>query len=296
MRRHAILIVNRAAGQGRRRHVVPQIVERLAAGGYRAEPRPTAGPGDATRLAREAAETGAAAVFALGGDGTLRETAVGLLGTRVPLGPIPGGTANVLTRALGLPRDPPAAADVVGRAEPRPLDVGLCGETPFLMMASAGLDAAVVHALHPLGARLLGRLGVALRGLGAWWSYGYPMLEVEARGTLHRASFAVLANIPLYGGPFRIAPASRPDDRRLDLLLFHGTGRAATLGFVRDVARGRHLARPDVEVLPIDASSPVTLAGPPEARFQIDGDPDAARPPVSLRLAVERLAVLAPAF
>ncbi len=296
--RDALLIVNRAAGSGPRLRLVDGVRTRLAAGGYRVVAVPTAGPGDATRLAREAARGGVAAVFALGGDGTLRETAAGLLGTGVPLGPLPGGTTNVLTLALGLPRRPLDAADALARATPRPFDVGRCDGEPFLMMVSAGLDAAVIASLHAPGAgwskRWLGRPGIVARGLGSWWRYGYPEIELEHRGTRHRARFAALSNIPLYGGPFRMAPDARPDDRRLDLVLFHGAGRAAALGFARDLLRGAHLGRPDVETVPVAEGEQVTVVGPPEACVQVDGDPCTGRPPVTLELATERLALLAP--
>jgi len=296
--RDALLIVNRAAGSGPRFRLVEGVRERLAAGGYRVVAVPTAGPGDATRLARGAAQDGAAAVFALGGDGTLREAAAGLLGTGVPLGPLPGGTTNVLTLALGLPRRPLAAAEALARASARPFDVGRCDGAPFLMMVSAGLDAAVVASLHAPGAawskRWLGRPGIVARGLGSWWGYGYPEIELEHRGEVHRARFVALSNIPLYGGPFRMAPGARSDDRRLDLLLFRGAGRAATLGFARDLLRGTHLGRADVETLAVEEGEEVTLTGPPGACVQVDGDPCAGRPPVTLALAAERLAVLAP--
>jgi len=296
--RDALLIVNRAAGSGPRLRLVEGVRTRLAAGGYRVVAVPTAGPGDATRLAREAAAEGVSAVFALGGDGTLREAAAGLLGTDVPLGPLPGGTTNVLTLALGLPRRPLAAADALARATPRPLDVGLCAGQPFLMMVSAGLDAAVIASLHAPGAarakRWLGRPGIVARGIGSWWRYGYPALEVEHRGGRLRARFAALSNIPLYGGPFRMAPDARPDDRRLDLLLFRGAGRAATLGFARDLLRGVHVRRPDVETLPVEEGDRVTLLGPADACVQVDGDPWPAGPPVTLELAAPRLHVLTP--
>lgn len=292
--KQSVLIVNRAAGRGPGSRLAAAVTERLEAGGYAVEARLTGAPGDATRLAREAVEAGAEAVFALGGDGTLRETAAGLLGTEVPLGPLPGGTANVLTLALGLPRDPVAAAAALAHATPRPLDVGLAGDRPFLMMASAGLDAALVADLHPLGKRWFGRVGIAASGLAAWWSYGYPPIEVLVDGDRHRASFAAIANIALYGGPFRLVPDARPDDRRLDLLLFSGIGRAATLGFARDLLRGVHLARPDVTVLPVGPSATITVAGPPGVRLQVDGDPFPEPPPVAIRLAAETLRVLAP--
>lgn len=293
--KQSVLIVNRAAGSGPGARLVGAIVERLAAGGYEAEPILTRAPGDATRLAREAAAAGTDAVFALGGDGTLRETAAGLLGTGVPLGPLPGGTANVLTLALGLPRNPVAAASVLARSAPRPIDVGLAGGRPFLMMASAGLDAALVADLHPIGKRWLGRVGIAGQGLAAWWSYPYPPIEVLVGGERRRASFVAVSNIALYGGPFRMVPEALPDDRRLDLLLFTGAGRAATFGFARDLLRGAHLRRPDVEVLPVGPAETVTISGAAEqVRVQVDGDPFPEPPPVTIALAAETLPVLAP--
>lgn len=288
----SLLIVNRSAGLRAGRDLVDALVERLREGGYRPDVATTGAPGDATAFAREAAEAGARAAFALGGDGTLREAATGLLGTATALGPLPGGTANVLTLALGLPRDPLSAAAVVAAARPRPVDVGLAAERPFLMMASAGLDSRVVSDLHPIGR--WGRLGIAARGLGTWWSYDYPQLEVEVDGAVHRATFASVSNIPYYGGPFRLVPEARMDDGRLDLLLFHGRGRLATLGFAADVLHATQLERRDVEILPVTHGQTVVLRGAEGLCVQVDGDPCAALPPVTVELAPERLRVLAP--
>lgn len=310
--RHAVLIVNRAAGGRRPDELVQRLDALLTRSGFRIDAAFTAGPGDATTLARRAAEAGADAVFALGGDGTLRETAQGLLGTGVPLGPLPGGTANVLGLALGLPREPLACAESICRLEPRAVDVGVvrslapsgAGAEPrervFLMMASAGLDARVLARLSPERKRLFGRAHIAARGLAEWWSYDYPGLVVEVDGERHPASFVAVSNIAHYGGPFRMAPAARLDDHTLHLLLFRGTGRMATLDFVWSVARGRHTARADVIARPVER---VVLHGAPSAEAggagrldaQLDGDVCPEPPPLEIRLATEPLPVLAPA-
>ena len=105
--RRAALIYNPTAGRQRHAQVLEAILAALRDGGFDVEPVPTGAAGEATELARRlAAEGGAEAVFAFGGDGTVREVAAGLLGSAVALGIMPGGTANVLALALGLPRDP----------------------------------------------------------------------------------------------------------------------------------------------------------------------------------------------
>lgn len=289
--RRALLIYNPAAGKGRPARSVPRLLAALSRSGFQTEPAATRGPGDAARLAREAVEAGLDAVFAFGGDGTVRETAVGLMGSRVPLGILPGGTVNVLVRALGLPSSPEVAAVRAGALRPRPFDVGLCGETPFLMMASSGLDAEVMGTLEPRLKARWGQLGVAVSALARWWSYAYPDLRLTADGEPLEGTLAVASNIPLYGGSWRMAPGARWDDGLLDLVLFRGRGRAALVSFGASLALGRHLGRRDVEHRRVRE---VVLEGPAGARVQVDGDPCPGPLPLRMRISPQPLRVLAP--
>lgn len=292
--RRALLIYNPAAGRRRHQRWLPGLLERLSPS-FTVEPIATGAPGDATRICRDlAAGRGAPqaeVAFILGGDGTVREAAVGLMGSEIVLGILPGGTANVLARALGLPADPLAAAALLGSLPTRSMDVGLCGGTPFLMMASSGLDATALGEVD-LGLKAsLGPAGVFLSGVGSWWRYGYPPLELEADGEGIEATFASVCNVPLYGGPFKLAPDARFDDRRLDLVVFRGRGRLATLGFAWDVLRGGHAQRPDVAVRQV---SEVVFHGPAAGCLQVDGDLCAEHLPARVTVADARLQVLAP--
>jgi diacylglycerol kinase family enzyme len=294
--RRAALIYNPRSGRQRHEQVLGILVDRLRDGGYLVELAPTAFAGQATDLARGFAEAGGLeAVFAFGGDGTAREVAAGLLGTPVALGVLPGGTANLLALALGLPRDPVRAAAALAGAEVRAFDVGLvggeAGEHPFLMMISAGLDATVLAALDLELKWRFGEAAILWQGLREWWRYGYPQIEVLADGERLGATFAAVANIPFYAGSFRLAPGARPDDHRLELVLFHGRGRRATLGFVLDLLRSAHVRRRDVEIRQVDE---VVLSGPAGTAAQVDGDLCEERLPVRVRLAEERLQVLFP--
>jgi len=286
----AFLIFNPRAGRWRTPQLVDRILAALEQPGQSIEALPTRAPGDATRLARQAVEAGAETVYAFGGDGTLRETAAGLLGSEVVLGTVPGGTANVIPLALGLPPRPVAAAKRLREARPIEMDVGRCGDEIFLMQASGGLDGNALHHLNPVQKRYFGKVAVAWTGLAQWRKYDYPDLELIADGHLQHASFFAICNLPYYGGRFRLAPAARLDDHQLHLVLFHGQGRMETLAFARDLALGRHVARRDVEVLRVQN---VELRAPAGLALQLDGDAMRSALPTTVRLAEDRLHVLA---
>lgn len=270
---------------------MPQILDILRGDGFTVEPVPTRGPDDATRLARQAVAEGVEVVFALGGDGTLREVAAALQGSEVALGPLPAGTTNVLAAALGLPREPLPAAAAMAGYEPQKIDVGMAGDTPFLMMLSGGIDGAVMARQNASLKKHFGKAAVALSGARELWRYDLADIELRLDGDRDRASFFALCNIPLYGGTFRLAPGADCRDGRLDAVLFRGRGRLATLSFARDLWRGRHLERADVASFPVDGAE---VLGPPGAPLQIDGDVLAAALPLSISVRRRALKILAP--
>ncbi|MEJ2084721.1 MAG: diacylglycerol kinase family lipid kinase [Acidobacteriota bacterium] len=291
MSTRAVLIFNPRAGRWRTSHRVEVIGKVLEAGGYSLKLLPTSKPGHATELGRQAAASGFDVAFAYGGDGTIREVAAGLLGSGVALGPIPGGTVNVVSLAIGLPLDPVRAAAAFSNATTIEIDVGLCGEEPFLMLTSAGLDAHIMYNLHPGLKRRLGKVAVAWAGLQRWTSYDYPRIHLVADGHPLEATFAAICNLPFYAGKWKLAPGASATDRALDLVVFRGTGRWKTLAFARDLALGRHIRRPDVEMSRVER---VEILGPAEVPIQIDGDGMAIKLPVALTISPKRLTLLAP--
>lgn len=112
----------------------------------------------ATGLAREAAERDFDAVLAFGGDGTINEVAQGLIGSRTALGILPGGSTNVMARAIGIPTNPVEATAYLARrlrnTAARRINVGKLtfgatgAERYFLFSAGIGLDAEVVRRIE----------------------------------------------------------------------------------------------------------------------------------------------------
>ena len=102
--------------------------------------------GDAERFARQAAESGADVVAAYGGDGTVMEVARGLVGSPVPMAILPGGTANLMSVELGIPKKLEEAARIASSetSQVRRVDAGMVGETFFLLRVGLGFAAQKV--------------------------------------------------------------------------------------------------------------------------------------------------------
>ena len=118
--------------------------------------------GHAIKIAREAAREGVDVLIVHGGDGTVNEVVNGVLGEGGPgddapaVGVVPGGSANVFARALGISPDPIEATnqlvDLLSeyRRRRRWRRIGLmdCGERWAVFTAGMGVDADVVAAVE----------------------------------------------------------------------------------------------------------------------------------------------------
>jgi len=137
------LIINPVSGQG----VVPveEIRSKFNVLGDRLTVHETKPDLSARTIAEEAVSKGADLVVAFGGDGTMLQVAEGLINTGVPLGVIPGGTANVFASELEIPNDKMKAIDLLINKEThiRKIDVGCVGEKHFLLRIGIGLEAAI---------------------------------------------------------------------------------------------------------------------------------------------------------
>jgi diacylglycerol kinase family enzyme len=124
------------------------------------ETLPTGRRGHATDLARAAANNHDA-VLVFSGDGVFNEVVNGIE-KEVPLGFIPGGRTNVLPRALGLPRDPVAAAHRIGEAlregRVRTISLGRVNGRLFTFAAGIGADAEFIRRIDQRGRTHEGRL------------------------------------------------------------------------------------------------------------------------------------------
>jgi YegS/Rv2252/BmrU family lipid kinase len=85
-------------------------------------------------------------IVVYGGDGTIAEVAGILYGKQIPVAIIPGGTANVMSKELGIPQDSIDAIRLIasGKTKALGIDIGLANNTPFILRINLGILADMV--------------------------------------------------------------------------------------------------------------------------------------------------------
>jgi diacylglycerol kinase family enzyme len=188
-----------------------------------------------TEVARRALDAGAAVVFAVGGDGTVRACAQVLAGTGVPLAIVPTGTANLAARSLGMPRELGAARRAGVGGQDRRIDLAIADGTASVTMAGIGLDAAVVGATPDVLKRHAGWPAYAAASAGQLLARPAEFIIRVDDGPelLRRARSVVVGNCGLLPGGFPLLPAARPDDGVLDVGILAPAGLAGwtSVGF-----------------------------------------------------------------
>lgn len=103
--------------------------------------------GDAERIAKEAVTSGVDVVAAFGGDGTVMEVARGVMGSDVAMAILPGGTANLMSVELGIPKDLIEAATIIAdeASLEKRIDVGEIEGSKFLLRVGLGIAARKVE-------------------------------------------------------------------------------------------------------------------------------------------------------
>jgi diacylglycerol kinase (ATP) len=221
----ALVVFNPSAGQA---SSLQQDIEAAAevwrTNGWKVDLQPTSGPGDGTRIAREAAAAGYTIVVAAGGDGTVNEVVNGLAGTSTALAALPIGTVNVWVREMGLPMQPRAAATALLDAQIRSVDLGKAGDRYFLLMAGIGFDAAVTAEVRAHEKRRLGIFAYIFRALGLARRFRGTLTRViiDGKPLRTRALMIVLGNSQLYGGIIKFTARASLDDGLLDVCIIKG--------------------------------------------------------------------------
>lgn len=159
-------------------------------------------------------------VVIAGGDGSLNAAASALIEHGLPLGILPGGTANDLARTLGLPLDMAGAARVIAAGRIEAIDVGDVNGKPFFNVASLGMSAKLADRLSRETKRRWGRLAYALTATEVLIEarrFGAVIRSDEGEEVTVRSLQIAVGNGRHYGGGMIVEETAKIDDGRLDL-------------------------------------------------------------------------------
>ncbi len=237
-------------------------------------------------------------VFALGGDGTAMEVAGALAGTNVPVAVLPGGTGNLLARALGIPRRIDRAVQQLLQGKVRQIDLGVAFGHRFAVAAGVGIDAAMVAETPRWMKRRFGVLAytiiatkAALRAV-IFRQFFTARITVDGEVVERRAAAVLFANFgAILDERISFGPGIEVDDGLLDCCVFSPRNLLDALRIVWRVTRSDF--RPDPALLYRKGSS-FRLETIPPLPMQADGEllemtpVDITVEPLAARLLVPR--------
>jgi YegS/Rv2252/BmrU family lipid kinase len=229
--------------------------------------------GDAKRYAQAAVEAGVDVVAANGGDGTVMEVAHGVKGTQVPMAILPGGTANLVSVELGIPKDLREATEVIINedSQVRKVDMGKIGDEYFLLRIGMGIAAEKVKIADRDMKDRFGMAAYTIAGVQAiigsqvaHYKLTMDGQEIEADGVT-----CIIDNAGNMGiSDLKAARDIDMSDGLLDVILVHDRGAKAMAAVAASVA-GRS---PDPSKTQHWQARCITIETDPPLDLQVDGE------------------------
>ena len=270
-----LFIINPAAGsRDRTRYYSDHIREVCLTKGVECNIEISAAPGDCTRIARKAAQSGEQyRIYACGGDGTLNEVVQGAAGyDNVAVTVLSGGSGNDFVKLF----DDPKAFFELERlldAEEATFDLIRCNDDIALNICSVGLDARIgtdvanykrLPLLHGFRAYVASTVVNVIRGV-----HEHYVIEIDGQKLDGRFTMVCVCNGRYYGGGFNPVPEADPTDGKLDVLVVEAVSRLLVPRVVGTYKAGRykelpHLVRhfkTDKITIHCDKETPINLDG-----------------------------------
>lgn len=229
----------------------------------------------ASDLIREALpKTDLVAVY--GGDGSVTEAAAALIGTGIPLAIIPGGTANVLAKELGIPQDTETASKLIRHEQYqlKTIDTGLVNNRPFLLRVNLGVMAEMITETDPDLKDKIGQLAYGVATIKSIYEAEPVSYEMNIDGEIINTtgvSLTVTNSGSMGIGDLQLSPNIYMTDGLLDVVLLKDAGLLSIL----KAAGGALLSR-DTDAVSHWSCREITISMPEEQLYLCDDCEDKA--------------------
>lgn len=220
MRTKTVFIVNPISGIGRQKKIEKILKDNLDQDRFDYSVLYTEYRHHGSELARQAVDSGAQCVVAVGGDGSVNDVVQGLRGTDVRLGIIPCGSGNGLARTLHLPLMPALAVQVLNQQYNLTIDtIDINNRLLSVNASGVGFDAYIARLMHAAKTRgLAAYTNLIVREYASYKNQDYT-LTVDGRTFERNAWLIAVANSQQYGNNLTVAPKAKLDDGLIDLTI-----------------------------------------------------------------------------
>ncbi len=248
---------------------------------------------DATAIAR-AARDRYDIIVAVGGDGTVRDVAAGLVGSSTPMAIIPNGTANVLAADLGIP---PLLADAANLlrdgAHTVPLDLGEVNENTFVLNVAAGYAARLIINTRSRWKKRIGFFAYIPAAIRATFARdrAFSVIEVDGERYEGRTQMIFVANSGGIGThAIQIADGVQFNDGLFSVAVFEPRSPIGTLIAFTQIAARQHNK---ISGAHFWTGASVSVTSHPPMPLQVDGD-GMGMTPFTCRMVPSALRVIVP--
>jgi len=182
-------------------------------------------------------------VVAIGGDGTILSVLPYIVSKHINLGIIPCGTANLLARKLGIPKNINDALNLIFSGKQKLIDVGKAGEAYFVLRIGYGIDADIVNGASTFMKNRLGYLAYLIQGFRCILNLKQRVFEITTENQVFKvkASALIVSNSGnMFSSGFSIAPKSELNDGKLDIFVLYARNIREFLQVFWQIVFNRH--------------------------------------------------------
>ncbi|ASU34067.1 diacylglycerol/lipid kinase family protein [Mucilaginibacter xinganensis] len=164
-----------------------------------------------------------------GGDGSVTATGSALIGTSTPLAIIPGGTANVLAKEMGIPTEAKEALTLIhnGRYKLKTIDTGRVNGQPFLLRVSLGIMATMITEAVPELKDQLGQMAYGVSAIKTIYEAEPVNYTIDIDGKIihtQGVSLTITNSGSMGIGDLQLQPGISISDGLLDIILLKDAG------------------------------------------------------------------------
>jgi diacylglycerol kinase (ATP) len=268
-----LFIVNPISGKGKGKQIVNMLEKKIDKSKIDYEVVYTEKSKHATELSKNAVERGFDIVTAIGGDGSMHETALGLIGSNTALAIIPTGSGNGLARHLNIPMNVNKAIETINKGNKIVIDTLQIGKRLGVGIAGIGFDGYVSELFSKFGKRgLITYAKIIIKEYSGYKPKSITLLIDNKEYTFNPLLIS-FANSSQFGNNATIAPMANVQDNILDVCVLNKLSIFQSIAFAVKLFNKKTASSKFLQIIPCNSLKVLNN----DCKFMhIDGEPKKA--------------------